>query len=113
VNSFLIASLQVPEDRGIIEKGEIDHVLHLLKLGRIDPAHLGGLVGELLVGHGHQTLGVGILQVPRFDEALPVPVLPTLSKNFRLDLCKNLAARQNKFGPTWKHGTGRKNKLKA
>ena len=36
----LVASLQVPEDRSIIEEGQVDHVLHLLKLRRVDLAHL-------------------------------------------------------------------------
>ena len=35
-----IAGLQVPEDGGVVEEGEVDHVLALLKLGRVDPAHV-------------------------------------------------------------------------
>ena len=31
----LVTSLQVPEDRSIIEEGQVDHVLALLKLWRI------------------------------------------------------------------------------
>ena len=36
----LVAGLQVPEDGGVVEEGEVDHVLALLKLGRVDPAHV-------------------------------------------------------------------------
>merc|ERR550519_2229927 len=32
----LVASLQVPEDRGVIKIGKVDHVLAFLKLGRVD-----------------------------------------------------------------------------
>ena len=45
----LVASLQVPEDGGVVEEGQVDHVLALLELGRVDPAHLRLLVRELLV----------------------------------------------------------------
>merc|ERR1719323_1571537 len=44
----LVSGLQVPEDRSIIEEGQVDHVLNLLKLRRIDFANLSSLVGELL-----------------------------------------------------------------
>merc|ERR1719150_209835 len=59
----LVTGLQVPEDRSVIEEGQVDHVLNLLELGRVDLAHLGRLVGELLVTHGHDALGCGILEV--------------------------------------------------
>merc|ERR1712131_108486 len=52
----LVSGLQVPEDRSVIEEGQVDHVLALLKLGRIDLANLSCLVGELLVGHSNKTL---------------------------------------------------------
>ena len=45
----LVASLQVPEDGGVIEEGQVDHVLALLKLGRVDPANFSLLVDELLM----------------------------------------------------------------
>ena len=45
----LVAGLQVPEDGGIVEEGQVDHVLALLKLGRIHSANLTGFQGELLV----------------------------------------------------------------
>ena len=45
----LVARLQVPEDGGIVEEGQVDHVLALLKLGRIHSANLAGFQGELLV----------------------------------------------------------------
>ena len=44
-----IASLQVPEDGSVVEEGQVDHVLALLKLGRIHSANLTGFQGELLV----------------------------------------------------------------
>ena len=69
----LVAGLQVPEDGGIVEEGQVDHVLDLLELGRVDLAHLGCLVGELLVSHGHKTLGSRILQIGVIlQETLPV-----------------------------------------
>merc|ERR1712012_1100676 len=68
----LVSGLQVPEDRSIIEEGQVDHVLNLLKLGRIDLANLSSLVGELLMSHGHNTLGGGILQVSRLNDSLSV-----------------------------------------
>jgi len=37
----LVANLQVVEDRGIIEKGQVGHVLTLLELGRVDLTNLG------------------------------------------------------------------------
>ena len=45
----LVTGLQVPEDRGVVEEGQVDHVLALLELGRIHPAYLTCLQGELLV----------------------------------------------------------------
>ena len=53
----LVAGLQVPEDGRVVEEGQVDHVLAFLKLGWVDPANLGLLVGELLVSYG---LGIGI-----------------------------------------------------
>merc|ERR1719195_2183612 len=34
----LVTGLQVPEDGGVVEEGQVDHVLALLKLGRVDLA---------------------------------------------------------------------------
>merc|ERR1719310_1419859 len=59
----LVTGLQVPEDRSVIEEGQVDHVLDLLELGWVDLANLGRLVGELLVTNGHNALGSGILEV--------------------------------------------------
>merc|ERR1719412_287017 len=70
----LVASLQVPEDGGVIEEGQVDHVLHLLELGRVDLAHLGSLEGELLVSHSDDTLAGGILQVSGLQDTLLVAV---------------------------------------
>ena len=73
----LISGLQVPEDGGIVEEGQVDHVLALLKLGRVDSPHLRGLVGELLMAHGHKALASRILQVSRLHQTL------TVSSSFR------------------------------
>merc|ERR1712004_964100 len=45
----LVPGLQVPEDGGIVEVGQVDHVLALLELGRVDTTDLSSLEGELLV----------------------------------------------------------------
>ena len=68
----LVASLQVPEDGGVVEEGQVDHVLALLKLGRVDSPHLRGLVGELLVPHSHHALAGGVLHVPRLQQPLSI-----------------------------------------
>ena len=49
----LVAGLQVPEDRSVIEIGQVDHVLALLELGRVDATYISSLEGELLVAAGH------------------------------------------------------------
>ena len=53
----LVASLQVPEDGGVVEEGQVDHVLALLELGRVDATDLSSLEGELLVTNGNDHLG--------------------------------------------------------
>merc|ERR1719266_2414346 len=68
----LVAGLQVPEDASIVEEGQVDHVLALLELGRVDLAHLSPLQSELLVSHGHLALAAGILQVSRLQDTLAV-----------------------------------------
>merc|ERR1712037_460191 len=40
----LVAGLQVPEDGSVVEEGQVDHVLALLKLRRINPADFSLLV---------------------------------------------------------------------
>ena len=45
----LVAGLQVPEDGGVIEEGQVDHVLALLKLGRVDSTDLRLFMSELLM----------------------------------------------------------------
>ena len=45
----LISGLQVPEDGGIVEESQVDHVLALLKLWRVHTAHVRGLQVELFV----------------------------------------------------------------
>ena len=39
----LITGLQVPEDGGVVEVGQVDHVLALLKLGGVDATNLTSL----------------------------------------------------------------------
>ena len=45
----LVPGLQVPEHRGIVEEGQVDHVFALLKLGRVHSSNLTGFQGELLM----------------------------------------------------------------
>merc|ERR1712015_68771 len=59
----LVASLQIPEDRSIIEESQVDHVLALFKLGRVDLANLSTLEGELFVSDGDDTFASWILQI--------------------------------------------------
>merc|ERR1719443_1191546 len=68
----LVTGLQIPEDRSIIKEGQVDHVLNLLKLGRIDLANLSSLVGELLVTNSHNTLGSRIIIVSRLQNTFSV-----------------------------------------
>ena len=39
----LVSGLQVPEDGGVVEVGQVDHVLALLKLGGVDATNLTSL----------------------------------------------------------------------
>ena len=56
----LVSGLQIPEDRRVVEEGQVDHVFALLKLGRVDPANFGLLVPEkLLVFHCTNSLLAG------------------------------------------------------
>merc|ERR1719211_628138 len=59
----LVTGLQVPEHGGVVEVGQVDHVLALLKLGRVDATNAASLEGELLVSHldGHLLVDVGAL----------------------------------------------------
>ncbi len=59
----LIAGLQIPEDRGIIKESEVNHVLTLLKLGRVDLSNLRALMGELLMAHSNNTLRGWVFKV--------------------------------------------------
>ena len=68
----LVASLQVPEDGGVVEEGQVDHVLALLELGRVDLADLSSLVSELLVADSHHTLRSGVIDVSGLEDSLPV-----------------------------------------
>jgi len=52
---------QVPEDRGVIQEGQVSHVFAHLKLGRVDLANFGGLEGFLLVSAHDNSLGAIIL----------------------------------------------------
>jgi hypothetical protein len=68
----LVASLQVPEDRSIIEESEVHHVLHLLKLGWVHLPNLSSLVGELLMADRNHTLACRVIQISRLQEALTI-----------------------------------------
>merc|ERR1711881_234122 len=59
----LVASLQIPEDRSIIEEGQVDHVLALLELGRVDLANLSSLKSELFVTNRDDTFASWILKI--------------------------------------------------
>ena len=59
----LVAGLQIPEDRSIIEEGQVDHVLALLKLWRVDFANLSTLEGELLVTNRDNTFASWVLEI--------------------------------------------------
>ena len=77
----LVPVLQVPEHRGIVEEGQVDHVLALFKLRWIHPSNLLDGVVELLVGNGNDTLSlqVGVFRAdcgdlrPGLKEAFPEP----------------------------------------
>merc|ERR1712012_1052831 len=56
----LVPGLQVPEDGGVVEVGQVDHVLALLELGRVDTANLASLESELLMRHGNGHLDVDV-----------------------------------------------------
>jgi len=69
----LVACLQVPEDRGIIKEGQVDHVLNLLKLGRVNFAYFRSFVGELLVAdRNHTFAGRIIIRITRLQETLAI-----------------------------------------
>ena len=38
----LVSGLEIPEDRGVVEEGQVGHVLALLELGRVDLPQLLG-----------------------------------------------------------------------
>ena len=52
-----IASLQVPEDGSVVEEGQVDHVLALLKLRRVHPANLFLHMSHLFVANRNGELG--------------------------------------------------------
>ena len=76
----LVASLQVPEDRSVVEEGQVDHVFALLKLGRVNPADLSLGVNHLLMPDTDGQLGrqVGALGAnagyfsPALKQTLPL-----------------------------------------
>ena len=71
----LVTALQVVEDRGVIEEGQVDHVLAHLKLRRVDLAHQSGLVGEFLVTHRDLALGGGVIEVSRLEDSLTLSTI--------------------------------------
>jgi hypothetical protein len=68
----LVSSLQVPEDRSVIEESQVDHVLNLLELGWIDFSNFSTLVGELLVTNSNNTLGSWVFIVSRLKKTFSV-----------------------------------------
>ena len=42
----LVSGLQVPEDRSVVEVGQVDHVLALLELWRVDASDFASLQSE-------------------------------------------------------------------
>jgi hypothetical protein len=68
----LVASLQVPEDRGIIKKGKVHHVLYLLKFGRVDFANLRTFKRELLMAHRNNTFASRIFKISRLQDTLAI-----------------------------------------
>ena len=42
----LVSGLQVPEDRSVVEVGQVDHVLTLLEFRGVDTADFTSLQGE-------------------------------------------------------------------
>merc|ERR1712128_236597 len=77
----LVTGLQVPEDRSVVEVGQVDHVLALLELRGVDPTDLASLQGELLVTDGDDHLHgqVSVLRsevcnLARLEETLLVAV---------------------------------------
>ena len=47
----LVPGLQVPEDRRVVEEGQVDHVLAFLELGRVNSANFSLLMDEFLVAN--------------------------------------------------------------
>ena len=76
----LVAGLQVPEDGSVVEEGQVDHVLALLKLRRINPADFSLLVDEFLMANCDCQFGgeISVLSTDvgnvaaRLKESLPV-----------------------------------------
>ena len=104
----LVARLQVPEDGGVVEEGQVHHVLALLKLGRVHlqsffrrlellfrvvahPSNFLLLVGELLVADSDDQLGrqVGVLGADRGNlspgDEKTLPVIEMRLDGMRLD----------------------------
>ena len=77
----LVTGLQVPEDGGVVEESQVDHVLTLFKLGWIDSSNFLDAVVELLVGNRNNTLCLEVRVFctnggdlwTRLEEALPEP----------------------------------------
>ena len=103
----LVASLQVPEDRGIIEEGQINHVFALLEFGWVNSTHIssfkpGGVqinpyssaifyLRELLVSNSNDHLSGKICafspkggNIARFEETLFVDMGLGIHDPYRL-----------------------------
>jgi hypothetical protein len=64
----LVTGLQIPEDRSIIEEGQVDHVLTFLEFWWIDSSNLNSLVGKLFMAHSNHTLAPWVLKISRFNQ---------------------------------------------
>jgi hypothetical protein len=68
----LVTRLQVPENRSIIKKGQVDHILYLFKLRRVDLSNFRALVSEFLMAHSNHTLASRIFRISRLQETFTV-----------------------------------------
>ena len=69
---WLITTFQVPENRSIIEKSQIDHVFAFLKFRRIDFAYLHCFMSKFLVGNPNHTFRGRVFQITTFQKTLPI-----------------------------------------
>merc|ERR1719480_769664 len=68
----LVASLQVPEDRSIIEESQVDHVFAFLELWWIHFSNIRCFMRKFLMTHSHDTFGCWILNITRLKQPFAV-----------------------------------------